>query len=219
MLVVVVLCGVPGSGKTTVCQAAKDRLMADGIQVRHIAFDDNVPADRSVWTERSFADSRAAGMGALHAALLSYTSTTSSPSSSSSSSSDGVVMVDDIMYLHSMRREVYVAARDGGAHHLLVVHVEAPLAMALARNAARAPAARVEEEAVRRMHGRFERPNGSLVHEKMHLTVDTSTDARCVGPFRPARAVVVSRQYYLCVACVVVLVVVCMSAPRGVSTP
>ena len=179
VVVVVLMCGVPGSGKTTVCQTAHTRLAAGGLRVKHVAFDDVVPSDRSAWTEHSFAESRIAGLNVLRAALLpSSCSSSLSSSSSPSPPPPVVVIVDDIMYLHSMRREVYVAARDGGATHLLVVHVEAPLATALARNAARAAAAQVEEEAVRRLHGRFERPNGALVHEKMHLTLDTSTDAR-----------------------------------------
>jgi tRNA uridine 5-carbamoylmethylation protein Kti12 len=85
------------------------------------------------------------------------------------------------MYLHSMRREVYVRARDGGVDHMLVIHVKTPLESALLRNSLRVGSARVDEAAIRKIFERFEEPNRALVHEKINLTVNTDTSERCVN--------------------------------------
>jgi tRNA uridine 5-carbamoylmethylation protein Kti12 len=82
------------------------------------------------------------------------------------------------MYLHSMRREVYVKARDGGVDHMLVVHVKTSLECALLRNSSRLGGARIEDATIQKIFERFEEPNPALVHEKLNIEVSTDTFER-----------------------------------------
>ena len=168
--VLVVFCGIPGSGKTTVAQHVQTTTLDIEPQpnIHNVAFDDGI-ANKEVWTERSFAESRETGMDTVKQHL---------ENSTSSSSCDTVILVDDIMYLHSMRREMYVLARDYGAHHMLIVHVNADIHVALARNAIRDVSTQVEEMSIRRMFDRFEQPNQKLVHEKHVVHVDANNEDR-----------------------------------------
>ena len=89
-----------------------------------------------------------------------------------------VIIVDDIMYLHSMRRAAYVTTRDLGIHNLLIVRVTTDLSVALARNSLRMGSRRMSDETVSKIFNNFEEPNSTLVHEKVNLRIDTSTDMR-----------------------------------------
>lgn len=64
--------------------------------------------------------------------------------------SSRLIIVDDIMFYCGMRRKIYQLAREHGAGYA-VVHVDVPLALAQARNAARPESTRIPEE-VRRHH-------------------------------------------------------------------
>ena len=166
--VLVVLCGIPGSGKTTIAQQIHTKFDSEPRPTIHnVAFDDGI-ANKEVWSERTFADSRKTGLDTVKLYL----------ENSSSLSCDTVILVDDIMYLHSMRREMYVLARDYGAHHLLIVHVTTDIDVALARNAIRDVSTKVDEESIRRMFDRFEQPNHKLVHEKHVVHIDTNNEER-----------------------------------------
>ena len=94
------------------------------------------------------------------------------------SNEHSVIIVDDIMYLHSMRRAAYVATRDLGIHNLLIVRVTTDLSVALARNSLRMGSRRMSDETVSKIFNGFEEPNSTLVHEKVNLRIDTSTDMR-----------------------------------------
>lgn len=177
VVVVVLLCGIPGSGKTTLAKNIGSEGGEGGggsegwenVVLHHVAFDDAI-ADKSVWTAHTFAASRQTGLDLVKKHIRD--------AKISDDKRGSVIVVDDIMYLHSMRREVYVAARDAGADHLLLVHAETTLDLALTRNATRSESTRVEEDAIHRMHDRFEKPNGKRVQERIHLTVDTSNHER-----------------------------------------
>ena len=166
--VLVVFCGIPGSGKSTIAQHVHTKIDTEPRPTIHyVAFDDGI-ANKDVWSERTFADSRKTGLDTVKQHL----------ENSSSSSCDTVILVDDIMYLHTMRREMYVLARDYGAHHILIVHVTADIEVALARNALRDVSTKVEEESIRRMFDRFEPPNHKLTHEKHVVHIDANNEER-----------------------------------------
>lgn len=89
-----------------------------------------------------------------------------------------LVIVDDIMYLHSMRRAIYVKARDLDVPNLFVVRVSADYSTARTRNSLRPHSKRVAEETLRKIFNRFEEPNISLVHERNSFVVDTMSSQR-----------------------------------------
>lgn len=85
-----------------------------------------------------------------------------------------LVLVDDNMQYRSMRRDVYVLARDRRLAYLQL-HVACDLAVALARNAERDGLRRVPPAVLERMAGAFEAPQpGRHGWEAATLTVDTS---------------------------------------------
>jgi tRNA uridine 5-carbamoylmethylation protein Kti12 len=89
-----------------------------------------------------------------------------------------LIIVDDIMYLHSMRRAIYVKARDLDVHNLFVIRVSADYSTALTRNSLRPDSKRVAEETLLKIFNRFEEPNNSLVHERNSFFVDTMSSER-----------------------------------------
>ena len=117
------------------------------------------------WDEHSFGSSREQNIAQLEGLIRRP-------------SLDGlrkVIIVDDIMYLHSMRRAIYVKARDLEVHHLFVVRVVADYLTARTRNSLRPDSKRVTEEALLKIFDRFEEPNQSLVHERNSFIVDTTS--------------------------------------------
>ena len=89
-----------------------------------------------------------------------------------------LIIVDDIMYLHSMRRAIYVKTRDLEVHDLFIIRVSADYSTALTRNSLRPDSKRVAEETLLKIFNRFEEPNTSLVHERNSFVVDTMSPVR-----------------------------------------
>lgn len=118
------------------------------------------------WDSTTFRSSRSRSFGALDDAMDAVLT----------QNLDVPIIIDDIMYLHSMRREVYNVVRDrGGA--TVVVWVNTELAVALQRNSERAGAARLEEAAINKIAMDFEPPNSKHIADRIQLTVDgTSTE-------------------------------------------
>jgi tRNA uridine 5-carbamoylmethylation protein Kti12 len=85
-----------------------------------------------------------------------------------------VVIIDDLMYLRSMRREIYVMARD---HHvpLLVVWVKADINVALDRNSHREGRARIKEETMRRICEQLQPPDASFIFDRVHMVIDNNS--------------------------------------------
>lgn len=120
------------------------------------------------WDEHSFASSRDQNIAQLEALIQQPTP----------NELHKLIVVDDIMYLHSMRRAIYVIARDLEVHHLFVVRVVADYATALTRNSIRPDSKRVSEETLLKIFNRFEEPNHNLVHERNSFIVDTASVER-----------------------------------------
>jgi tRNA uridine 5-carbamoylmethylation protein Kti12 len=89
-----------------------------------------------------------------------------------------LIIVDDIMYLHSMRRAIYVKTRDLDIHNPFVIRVSADYSTALTRNSLRPDSKRVAEDTLLRIFNQFEEPNTSLVHERNNYVVDTMSSGR-----------------------------------------
>ena len=128
-----------------------------------------------MWDEHSFRASRDEGILQLQRMIASSTPAVDK-SNGVSHLNHTVIIVDDIMYLHSMRRAVYVATRDLLVRSLITVRVTANLSASLSRNSLREDSRRMSDETVTRIHNQFEELNTSLVHERVSTTVDTSTE-------------------------------------------
>jgi tRNA uridine 5-carbamoylmethylation protein Kti12 len=91
---------------------------------------------------------------------------------------DSVIIVDDIMYYRSMRREIFTLARDSIISEFVVVWVNVPLEVAMSRNESRELLKRVGTEAMQRIHNAFEPPVESLIFDRVHLQIDNSSEHR-----------------------------------------
>ena len=185
MLVVCVI-GCPGSGKSSLCSLL-ERRYAHGNPVccvrERVSFDDaeeTFSSDKVGWDGTTFARFRSESLLRIAGVLQAH----------SGGEAAHALLVDDIMYLHSMRRELYALCRDRGCA-VVFIHAQVGLEVALARNADRPAGKRVEEEAVRRIHGRFELLDPQLSSERNSVSVDLSAGAcleegleacdRCLG--------------------------------------
>ena len=122
-----------------------------------------------IWDSSTFDKSRQAALSAVQIAVEAQHL---SPGRS-------LIIVDDLMYLHSMRRQIYVIGRKVGAV-TVVLCVKTPLEMAIQRNILRPPSARVDEATIRRIFEHFEYPNVKYTAERISLVVDGASAERCV---------------------------------------
>lgn len=88
-----------------------------------------------------------------------------------------VILIDDIMYLKSMRREIYVIARDKGIP-VFTVWVKVDFEIAKQRNLCRPMECRVSDAAMNRIFIGFEPPVSSLIFDRCNYTVNGSCEAR-----------------------------------------
>ena len=111
---------------------------------------------------------------------------------------DGLIIVDDIMYLRSMRRELYVITRDHGVP-LVTVWMKSCLDVCLARNRSRNDntstscridrhsiesihsidrrAKLVTDDTILRIHGAFEEPTSEFIFDRYHIVVDSDSNS------------------------------------------
>lgn len=158
------LCGIPGSGKSTVARILRAELERHGVEVRSVAFDDNEVSEDER-NETTFRASRVTALRSVESELQSFLA-------------DNVekfaVVVDDIMYLRSMRRQLYVLGRKH-AVPLAVVWVQTSLSTALARNAGRDALRRIPEATIVKLHSHFEAP--SRLHTADRLSFVLANEA------------------------------------------
>jgi tRNA uridine 5-carbamoylmethylation protein Kti12 len=86
----------------------------------------------------------------------------------------GIIIVDDIMYLRSMRRQVYVLARESGIP-VLVVWVRTELDVALERNAQRTGKGRVPDEVIAKIYSELQPPEEVFIFDRYFLVLENST--------------------------------------------
>ncbi len=163
----IVLCGIPGSGKTTVATALAAAAEASGtttITVIHFDKQDGELVEE--FDPEQWKKDREASLEAVSKALMSsnteinYTNTaTSSDNNSSVNKNKGrnLVIVDDTMHYRSMRAECWRIARSTGAAYLYS-HIKCPIERALERNNHRPRGQRVPEEILKRTASIFEPP-------------------------------------------------------------
>ena len=175
--IVILLCGIPGSGKSTLSRQIKSIYNNDNDNnnnVYTISFDDD-EISSSIWTDETFRISRDISLGKLRDLLISINN------NNNNDDNNNIIIIDDIMYLHSMRREVYVISRD---HHalLLVVHIDVDMNIALSRNATRSIVnndnqvcdQKISDETIMKLYQRFEKPNTTQIADKHHIIITSS---------------------------------------------
>lgn len=88
-----------------------------------------------------------------------------------------VIIIDDLMYLHSMRREIYVITRDENIP-LLTIRVRTSLDFAILRNSLRPMSIKISNETISKIFENFQEPNNSIVAERLNYIVDNTSDER-----------------------------------------
>eukprot|EP00700_Malawimonas_jakobiformis_P001976 EC722930.1.p1 GENE.EC722930.1~~EC722930.1.p1 ORF type:complete len:171 (+),score=10.01 EC722930.1:76-588(+) len=147
---VIVLFGIPGSGKSHWRMLIKkgphlSSFLRENVDVREIVFDDFEDAMLGgCFTQEAWHQARELALQKLNELLAS---------AAQQQSGCTVILVEDVLYLRSMRREVYRIARDAGVAYLQL-HVDTPVDCAIQRNAHRER--RVPEESLRRAAAGFE---------------------------------------------------------------
>lgn len=86
----------------------------------------------------------------------------------------GTVIVDDLMYLKSMRREVYTIARNNSIP-ILVVWINTPLSTALLRNSNRHGIQKIQQQVIEKIHMDFEPPSKEFIYDRNHVIIESST--------------------------------------------
>ena len=182
---VYLVCGVPGSGKTSFSNSLHTVLVREYGPSCFLSFDD-VEVPREEWDSDSFKESRKKGLDMLSRFL------------------DGdeiprSIVVDDIMYLSSMRHDVYKLCRDRLVP-LVVVHLDVSLKECLASNRERPVERQVDEGAIERIYRSFERPKISSICDRLHYTVEgrpSDLEARAIEVVNSTKAGIRERKEQL----------------------
>ena len=169
--VLVVLMGLPAVGKSTVARgvaAAAD----DSLRVDVVRFDDDLEARGAVaeaFDAEQWRASRAASLARVRSLL----------EAAPGDGVDRVVVADDNCEYRSMRRELFVAARDRG-WAFAVVHVAGASDVCERRNAARPDRERVPAATITAMAARLEPPDPAVGWERFARTLASGDDPALV---------------------------------------
>lgn len=159
---VLLLCGPPGCGKTTVTKELAVDFARKGVRSAIVSYDDDIDprliSREEDWNDKSFGYNRGIHKELINAKLKE--------------SDVDIVIVDDIMYLCSMRRELYTLARSHNAA-LVCIQLSASLSTILYRNSLRHGRARISENTIIKIHGAFENVDAKRTAEKYSIVVST----------------------------------------------
>lgn len=192
---ILVMCGLPGAGKShwarrlqASAASSRNQVQAEAgccdDEVRHVEFD-AVEAGlfREAGDDGNLNDPldtwhRARVKASEEAEAILLEAATEEPAESPKRRRRLALVLDDNMYYASMRREAYqLAARCGAGYGC--VHVATPLDVALARNKARPPGQAVTEEVIRRMHTKLQVPDPAIRSwEANAVTILNATETR-----------------------------------------
>ena len=199
---VLVMCGLPGSGKSTFASAMRRNInpcVACGIRYDPIVLIDydeiandivrkssSKSAHTATFSEtdlQAWRDSREAALSQLETVLRNYFA--ESDADDNTSHSNLLVILDDNFFLRSMRRDAYkvcqrVASGLSDASDALtvgfsVVLVDTPLDVCLERNSLRKGKARIPEETLKRMESALERPDPTSADYMKKFEVNSFT--------------------------------------------
>lgn len=160
---IVLLCGLPAAGKSSLSERIKAACVARGCAVHVLSMDKEETrlrdlrkdeGDKHDWAAEDWHEARDNVLKSCCALLQA-----SASDSNSSEHKRQVLIIDDNLYYASMRRPFYAAARDHRAS-IFLLWLDTPLDKALARNALRTGSARVGDDVIQRMHTRLVPPGG-----------------------------------------------------------
>ena len=169
---VLLLCGLPGAGKSTLARKLKHfvELLTPSTrrsaQVSVVCFDDvgdqvaKRECGKDEYEPAVWKSGRIEALSKLESELCTSTSTLAAEQKENEKESKQLVIVDDNMQLRSMRREVYILARKYRTD-FVILHLAVSLPEALKRNAGREREGRVPEHVLHKMHSSFESPDGT----------------------------------------------------------
>lgn len=156
MVAVILLCGCPGTGKSSVATAIS-ALLQDS---RVLHFDD-FEVDKADWTEGTFKLSRKAALSEFSNYL---------------GHGNEYIIIDDIMYLRSMRHQIYTLTQQYDVP-LIVFHLEVNLETALLRNQSRTEQFQINPDTIRAIYDNFEPPSGDKGScDKISFHIDCNVD-------------------------------------------
>lgn len=184
---VVLLCGLPGSGKSSLARLLKESNdeSASFDQITHIEYDSVVrelqtaseQEEQAVFTDESlqaWKTSRKVALSTLNKELERHFDSTSNTSSSSI-----LIVMDDNFHLRSMRKQVHQICQSYADHQIFFLNIwlDVSLASCLERNRQRDPLERVPDEVIVNM--KLEPPDPAKANWEqghIHLKVnDTSS--------------------------------------------
>ncbi len=132
-----------------------------------------------VWDENSFRLARSKGIGCIQEIVASLQAQEVYQSNDHIS----FIVVDDNMHLRSMRREIYVIARNYGLPHL-TVFVDVPIQIALERNESRNSnefsdlSGYIPSESFNRIADNFQVPSERFIYDRNLIKIESSTMER-----------------------------------------
>jgi tRNA uridine 5-carbamoylmethylation protein Kti12 len=181
--IVLLICGLPGSGKSTVASRLRDSLISESDGIHNISpvlqykvgLDASIVCFDDVHRHEVLKDTRSASLALLDSSLSE--GACGDEGALSGKITARVIIVDDVMEYGSMRREVYTRARDAKAHYI-VVWVRCDLAVALQRDASRVGAAHIGESVIRKIASRFEPMDPKDIWDRNFLEVDSNDPIR-----------------------------------------
>lgn len=153
--VLVVLCGLPGAGKSTLA-----RQLTTDARVEWIRFDDDLDeAMRGMMIEDAWHASRVSALGRVRSAVTKKE----------------IVIADDNCYYRSMRHSLFQIARDA-KFAFAIIFLDVPLEEALKRNALRTTKDRVPDATVTKMANLFEIPDPTKHPWERHSLISQNVD-------------------------------------------
>lgn len=170
---VVVVCGIPGAGKSHFAEKLVElnRSGSKGKRCELLSFDDfEMPRDE--WDETTFKTYRATAITKIRDMI---------EASVNDGESIRRLVVDDLMYLSSMRHEVYRLTRDLMIP-MAVVWINTSLETALERNSKRCTEAVIDPDTIQRIHDSFEAPNPTSICDRVSdIITEEEERARGIG--------------------------------------
>ena len=163
---ILLICGPPGCGKTSIARELAVEFNRKHIRSVIVSYDDDNDPQLILfedWNDYSYRFNRNIHMGTVEAKLKE--------------SCVDLVIVDDIMYLCSMRRELYVLARSSKAS-FVCIQLFASLPTALYRNNFREGKARISENVVKKIHAAFENLDTKRTAERYSIIVSTDNGVK-----------------------------------------
>lgn len=158
---IVVVCGIPGAGKSYFARKFIENLENCGEKRCHLLSFDDFEMPRDKWDDNTFKASRAAAISKIKDII-----------GVSDDKGDPVrrLVVDDLMYLSSMRHGMYQLARNSMVP-MAVVWMNTSLETSLERNSRRGAETMIDPDVIRQIHESFEAPNPASICDRVSYVV------------------------------------------------